>query len=887
MNKSKPVITFPKWGVYMLIFMLTPLLAYAVEDKLSVFTLPNGLKVFVQEDHARKVATVQIWTMVGSADEAQKELGISHLIEHMAFKGTERRGVGKIASEIEGLGGETNAYTSWDETVFHVTVPASKVSEGIDILTDAVFRPTIDPAELDKEKQVVIEEILEGEERPERKASKLLFRTAYTDHPYKDPIIGYKDVVAGFTQEDVLNFRKKWYVTENMFIVVVGDVDPAKVVADVQKYTADIKPTGFFRLPRPTEPPQKEVRTGVLQDRNARETRLFMAFHIPSMKGQDVNALDLTGDILGARNNSRLVRSLKKEKGLVNSIAAYAMTPKDPGLLAISATLDAKNIEPVIAAIMEEIEKLKKTPPTPQELEEAKVHIESQHFYARETVQGVARDLGNYQADMGDAQYVQKYLTLNRAVQAVEISDALKRYVAPSNLTVSILTPEETEAMSADNIKRLVSNGAAQKTEAKQEASAKEEQVVTTLPNGIRVVLEPDSSNQLLSVRIAFLGGKRFETKQTEGIMNFISQMLDKGTKNLDEVEIAKQVDEIGGRLGGFSGYDSFGLSMAFFSRYYDKGLSLLGDLYKNVAFPAEVLDRERALILNRIRTEPDRPVVFAINTLNAAVFPNHPYGFNKEGTLATVSGFTSQDLKDAYDRYAVPSNMVITVVGDMDVKKVLAKITDIFGGIPARKLDKPEIPKEEPITAPIEKVVKIPRAKAHIALGFKGVALDELDRYPMEVLNNMLAGQGGKLFQELRDKQSLAYTVTSFVRPGLDPGMFAFYIATEDAKAPKAVEGLYSEINKVRTQPISEEDVTHSKENLIGNHYIALQSSWARAENTVLNTLYGLGPNYDPEYVKKINEVKPEDVSRVARKYLDPQHAALVKILPDTQETN
>ena len=175
---------------------------------MTVSTLPNRLKVFIQEDHARKVATIQIWVMVGSADESQKDLGISHLIEHMAFKGTERRGVGKIAAEIEALGGETNAYTSWDETVFHVTVPSHAVSEGIDVLTDAVLRPSIDPGELNKEKQVVIEEILEGEERPERKASKLLFDTAYENTRTSTPSSAIK--MYGSSRDDVLNFRKKW-----------------------------------------------------------------------------------------------------------------------------------------------------------------------------------------------------------------------------------------------------------------------------------------------------------------------------------------------------------------------------------------------------------------------------------------------------------------------------------------------------------------------------------------------------------------------------------------------------------------------------------------------------------------------------------------------------
>lgn len=867
-----------------LFISMAPIKANGMEDKLKHFTLPNGLNVFVKEDHARKVATIQIWVKVGSADEEQSELGISHVIEHMAFKGTERRGVGTIAAEIEALGGDINAYTSWDETVFHVTVPSSAVSQGLDILTDAVFRPAIDPQELEKEKQVVLEEILEGEERPERKASKLLFHTAYEKAPYKYPVIGYKEIVEKITRNDIIKFREKWYVPENMFLVVVGDVNPDDLRTDLVKYTTDLKPIGFFRPPRESEPAQKAIRSAVLRDRNARETRLHIAFHIPSMESSDVNALDLAGDILGARDSSRLVKSLKKEKGLVNSISAYALTPKDPGILVVSATLDAKNLGQVTTGIMELVSGLQKQPPDAEELERAKTHIESQHIYARETVQGMARSIGSFEADLGDANYEEKYLSLNQLVTPEQVTAAAKRYLVPPNVTATVLIPEgQAEDFEVGQLTNLIKPfGLPAKAEESQAASTGVATVVKTLPNGLKVVLQPDDSNPVVSFRIAMLGGKRFETKENEGIMNFISQMLNKGTSKMTEDEIDRKVEDMGGRLNGFSGYDSFGFTTSFFSRHVDSGLELLAQLYTDPGFPADKLERERNLILNRIKTEPDRPVQFTVNVLNGAVFESHPYGFVKEGTVATVAGFTAEDLGRTYRRYAVASNTIISGVGDLDVEKTMARIEQLFGKLPAQKLDAPVVPHEEPLSKVAEKVVKIPRAKAHLALGFGGTTLSDDDRYPMEVLNNILAGQGGRLFLQLRDKESLAYVVTSFVRPGLERGMFALYIATEPAKADQALEGLFREIEKVKSQPVKATELQRSVTNLIGNHLISLQSSWSRAENTALNTLYNLGYDFDAVYVKKVGAVTADEVLRVAKKYLDLKHCAIVKILPE-----
>ncbi len=245
-------LTTTMWIAFAVTLTVFPAVASATGSDLTHFRLSNGLDVFVKEDHARKVAAVQLWVMVGSAYETDKERGISHVIEHMAFKGTKRRSVGEIAKEVEEIGGEINAYTSWDETVFHIVAPSSAISQSIDIVTDAVFRSVIDSNELKKEKQVVLEEILEDKDRPEDVESELLFKTAYVKSPYRFPVIGDKDIVEKITRKTILDFRKKWYVPENMFLLVVGDVDPGAVRKDVERIIADIKPTSFFKA----QPPQ-------------------------------------------------------------------------------------------------------------------------------------------------------------------------------------------------------------------------------------------------------------------------------------------------------------------------------------------------------------------------------------------------------------------------------------------------------------------------------------------------------------------------------------------------------------------------------------------------------------------------------------------------------
>jgi zinc protease len=854
--------------------------AVAADGPSTHFVLPNGLKVFVKEDHSRKLAAVQMWVLVGSAYDSER--GMSHLIEHMAFKGTRKRGVGQIDREVQEIGGQMNAYTSWDETVYHIVVPSSATSQAIDIITDAVFRPAIDPDELQKEKEVVIEENLYEKDRPEHVASEQLFMTAYTRSPYRFPIIGTRESFRKVDRKAVLEFRKKWYVPENMFLIVVGDVDPDSVRKDVEHLASDVKPKGFFRPPLPQEPPQDRIRTAVAGDRNATETRLDVAFHTPSRKSNDVNALDLAADILGGREGSRLVRRLKRERNIVNDVSVSIETPREAGLFIISANLEASNLQDATRGIMEELGRLAGTPPSEEELELAKIHVEAQHVYARETVEGRADSMGTYQSLLQDTEYEKKYLALNSAVTPQLVSAAVRKYLMPPNLTLSVLLPEgEATDFRVEQLEKIAQTFAPVTETGAAGVSVPARPVFRQLSNGMKVVLVPDNSNPVISFRIACLGGMRFENEETQGIMNFISRVFDKGAGSMTDTDISHKVDSMGGSLEGFSGNDTFGLAASFFDRYWEQGLELLFQLYSNPTFPPDKVKRERDLIVNDIKTEPDEPMEYLITVLNQTLSPRVPYGFDKLGTPQTVASFTPDDLRRTYQRFAVPSNTVITAVGQMNPEKLSERLEQLFGAIPAKTLEIPAIPPQEPLEKVRETVLQIPRAKAHIAIGFRATTVSQPDRFPLDVLNHVL-GHEGRLFRELRDKESLAFDVTSFFRPGIEPGVFGLYMACDAPKADRAYEGLLKQITLIRSAKVSDAELKRAVNDLIGKHAIGLQSSWDRAEDIALNTLYGLGHDYNPVYIKRIREVTAEDVLRVARKYLDPERCAVVKILPE-----
>ncbi len=220
------------------------------------YALPNGLTVVFEEQHAAKVAAFQVWVKAGSADERPDQAGLAHLHEHMLFKGTERREPGEIARDVEAHGGEINAWTSFDQTVYHIVIASQFARMGLDILGDAVRHSAFDKEELAREIEVVCEEIKRSQDTPTRRASRDLFSTAYQVHPYRRPVIGTEESVRSFTREKVLEFYHRYYSPKNLVLSVVGDLREAEVRTWVDEIFGGDWGRPFEGLaPRPTEPP--------------------------------------------------------------------------------------------------------------------------------------------------------------------------------------------------------------------------------------------------------------------------------------------------------------------------------------------------------------------------------------------------------------------------------------------------------------------------------------------------------------------------------------------------------------------------------------------------------------------------------------------------------
>ncbi|HEY8369201.1 MAG TPA: pitrilysin family protein [Thermodesulfobacteriota bacterium] len=849
-----------------------------------VYTLPNGMTVILQRNSAAPVVAFNVWVKVGSTDETDSEAGIAHVIEHMLFKGTTTRPVGRIAQEIEGAGGEINAFTTFDHTVYHIVIASRYASTALDVLADAMQNSTFDPDEYARERRVVLEEILRAEDSPERQVSNALFRTVFEKHPYGRPVIGYSHVVANYPRDAIYAFYKKWYKPNNMTLVVVGDFDPEALRPEIEKAFGGFQAAPLPPRAKPVEPRQTAYRGTVLA-RPVNRTYLNFGWHIPSVKSDDVFALDVLAQILGQGESSRLYQEVKVEKELVHSIYAYAYTPEDPGLFSIGMTLDADKVEDAARAALAEAFRLRHDLVTPFELRKAKTNIESEFVYTRETVEGQARNLGYFQTVIGDIGYQKTYLDRVAQVTAEDVRRVARTYLTPEGLSAALLLPEaEKDRATADDLGRIAREAyaAAEQAAVRAGAQASDGEVTkVVLDNGLTVLVKEAHAVPIVSLRLVFLGGLRFETEQTAGLNNFLAGMLTKGTTNRSALEIAREIESIAGTIDGDSGKNTFGVSATLLSKYLEEGLDLFADVALNPSFPETEIAKRRRDVLAAIKAQEDNPSSYAFRVFYRALFPDHPYGLDTLGTETSVKAITRQDLVNFYATYAVPNNAVLAVVGDVSTPDILARIQETFGRWPRKATTLPDPAPQAPHGPTIVEEHK-PKAQAQIVMGNIGTTFDDPDKYALQVMNAVLSGQGGRLFFELRDKESLAYALTSFSAEGLEPGAFGVYMGTAPDKVPAAIAGLERELTRIRTEKVSPEELQRAKRYLIGSFEIDLQRGSAVALNLALNELYGLGYDEYRRYAARVNAVTADDVLRVAQKYIHPDRFTRVIVRPD-----
>jgi zinc protease len=846
-----------------------------------LFTLDNGLRVVIQEDHFAPVVAIQIWVKAGSADETPDVAGAAHVHEHMIFKGTTRRPVGAIAAEVESSGGHINAFTTADHTVYHLILASRHFATALDIIADAMLHATFDPHELGKELQVVMEEWKRGEDSPTSRAATELFRLAYTTHPYGRPVIGYRETIEALNRERVLNFYQRWYHLNNMTLVIVGDIEREAARQEVTRIFADQPAVPLPSRPRTPEPPQQGLRFSALA-MNVEEFYLYLAFPLPPAAHEDVFALDLLSYILGGGESSRLVQTLQADKELVNWISAHAYTPQDAGLFIVAAALEQDKVYPTLEEILAALFRCKQTLVSPAELARARTNLESDFIYRRETVQGQARQLGFFLTVFGDPDYEFQYLNGLAAVTRQDLQRVAQRYFSPDSLSLVLLgATTDASLPTAAEVQALCERLDTEPAPVLLPATKRDGRVsFTVLDNGVRLIVKEHHAVPVMALQAVMLGGLLFEDELNMGINNMLAGLLTRGSERFSRLELAEAVESLAGGLRGFSGRNSLGLSGSFLTApRIDNALDLFLDTLLHPAFSSEEVEKRRREVLLALKNREDDLAQIAFDLFYETLFTTHPYRFSVLGGEESIRALQREQLIDYYRVLLNPERLVISVVGDVDTKEVTAYLREALTPLPAA-VAAPTFPPTDPRpTTARQRHKAMDKQQAHVVLGFQGVTLANPDRYPLKVLEAILSRQGGRLFYELREQRALAYSVTAFGVEGLAPGVVGVYVGTDPNKVEEATTAARVELARVREDLVSVAELEQARKYLTGSFEISLQSNSAQSEEMAFNELYGLGYENGRHYLAAINTVTAEDLQRVARTYFDDTAFTLVVV--------
>ena len=829
-------------------------------------TLPCGMRVLVEEVRRSPVVAIQAWVHVGSGDETPSQAGLSHMLEHMLFKGGGGLGIGDIAREVEGCGGEINAFTSFDHTVLHLVVPSRHFDRGLSVAHDAVTTPHLDPVEFEREKAVVLEEIRRGEDDPSTRLSRAVFAEAYREHPYGRPVIGTVDSVLGLQLEEMRAFHERWYARSNITMVVVGDVAAERAHEAVAARFADHPKVEAPRRDRAVEPAQEGVRTRVLCEKVA-EARAEIAFPLPAVDHPDIPTSDVLAVILGQGESSRLNQALRIERRLVNHVQTYAYTPHDPGVFIVALGSTPERLLEGLSTAGEVLGRFAEEGPTADEVRRAVVNILSERTYERETVEGVARKFGYFDALFGDPEAEARYY----AGIADMTPAAVRRFAAETlqaaRATVAVLTPADHPLECEDVAPRFCS-GLEERRGIGERRGSSPSTVCHTLDNGVRLLVRETPGSGLVSIRLGAQGGLRSETRHNNGVHSLLARVWTRGTRRHDARRFSEAMEEIAGRCAAFSGRNSFGLSSTFLASGLDRGIDLLAEALLEPAFPADETERLRDLTLEAIRTLPDNPVGFGFLKFHELMYKRHPFRMPTIGSEASVRRLTPGMLKAAYRRGLVGSNVVVAAVGDFDGDTLAGRLSEAFASIPEGPFPAPTIEAEEPLLRIRARRVPVEKEQAHLLIGVPGLSVTDPQRHALEMIAAILAGQSGRLFLDLRDRQGLAYSVTAWSQEAVDPGYFAIYIGTERSKLPQARRGILGHLQRLCDEPVPDDELERAARYLVGSYEIGLQRGGSVANRILFDELYGIGPDMMDEYPARILALTPEDLQRAAREF-------------------
>jgi zinc protease len=829
--------------------------------------LPNGLTLLVKPDRSAALASVQVWVRTGSIHEgSQLGAGLSHYLEHMLFKGTERRSGREISATVQANGGYINAYTTFDRTVYYIDLPSEHLEIAVDILADAVLHSTLPEDEAIREKNVILREIAMTQDDPDSRLWETVFATAFREHPYRQPIIGHKDVFSASDRGALFAYYKERYVPNNMVVIIAGDVGATEARSAVERHFGAAPRSRLAPVLVPAEPLQLGPRRAHRYEK-LEVARAALSWPIPGLTDPSAPILDALALVLGGGESSILWLKLREELKLVHSIDASSWNPGSSGLFCISFTCDAGKREEAEAAIVRLIA-AHAAPGSFTAGQVAKAYRQSVvgEINTCKTVSGQASRLGMAEVVVGDLEFSRTYFERLRSVGPADLGKALREHLVASRLISVSLEPQSAGPTAPQGA--VVSLGGRPDFEE------------VRLSNGARILFQQDRRLPNLHMRFLAHGGPLSESPGRRGSSALLATLLTKDTRRLSAAEIARRIEEVGGSFSSFAGDNTLGLAAEVLPPDAELALHLIADGVLAPAFKSGTLGVERDAQLAGLRAENDDVVSFSRRLLRKKFFGAHPLALSTQGDEPGVAATTAQDLSALWKRLLVGEGVVFSVAGDFQPGKLIPKVEAFLKRIPPGDA----LGKGAFFEGPAEHgdfVEKQPREQAVVMQAFPGAILDAPDFPAGDVVDELFSGMASRLFERVRDQKGLAYFIRSGRVTCRSTAMFFFIAGTQPGKEQEVLDEIGLEIARVQAAEIAPEEIRRCQVRLKAGHRKALQTNQSRAMQSAIDVLQGRSANHGKRYDGLIDAVTIGDLAAFARAHLQAAKRTQLVVRP------
>jgi zinc protease len=868
--------------------------------------LANGLRVYAMPSADTANVAVQIWYNVGSKDDPIGRSGFAHLFEHIMFKSTRDMPEEFFDRLTEDVGGFNNASTHDDYTDFFEVVPANNLQRVLWAEADRMSSLVVDPAAFDSERHVVEEELRQRVlASPYGRLFYLYLAQAnYAVHPYGRPGIGSIADLDAATVDDVRAFHAQYYRPDNAVMVVAGNFDEAQFNAWVDQYFAPIaKPERPIPRVTAVEPPRTAPREYTTYEANVPLPAIVVSYPQPPARSPDLAALMVMDGIMATGDHSRLYQSMVYQQQVAAQVLTNLDEAVDPGAYSLGAILSqGKTPDEGLASLEAEIAKMRDTPVTQAELDEAKNELVTQTLEGRETAYGRSSELADSVIRFGDPAYADHLLDAIQRVTAADVQrvaravmDDGKRVVIrylnadeahPHTDAIATASTIEAHAISlpASEIPSFTLAPAAQRQApppAGPPVSAQIPPTATlTLANGLRVIVASSHRLPLISADLRFAAGASADAAGHAGTAALAADLVTKGTSTRSATDIARQIESLGASLDSSAGVDSSDVSLETRSDRVDDALAVFADVVRNPAYAQDELDRDRQQTLDSLSVALRNPGSIAGYAMTRVLYGETAYGGVPSPT--SLNAITRDDAANFHTAYWRPDNAVLVISGDVTPDQGFALATRFLGDWAKPAAAPPPAPSAAaPAGAPCTVVIDLPHTgQAAVSMGLIGVARRDGDYFPVLLANTVLGGgYSARLNEEIRIKRGLSYGASSGMGARLAPAPIVAAAQTRNDAAAQVVTLMTDELRRLGSTNVGDDELTARKASLIGGFGRAVETNAGVAGQISTLALFGLPPERLQTYVSDVSAVTPAQVRSAATRYFDPAHASTVVV--------